>query len=406
MFFTETKKLFQPFMLLIGLLIGLVFYQQNLSFIYEYWPNGSAIPVYDYAKEWQERFGPSLEDDELQIIEEEYQQLLALADERIADDETAKQLRLANYAAFSSWSEQHLGHKRIDEMTHEEQERVEQIETINQALVDEEGQSIVTDLRVLKQLLERRHHFDSETNFFEREEYTATEQKVLSEELFHKNGWRSLLPEDLAFTLSHHFADVFILLIFLLSLWIPAVFVRDRLLRMRSLQWGSQHGRNILWSQFGATMAFGFLVISLVTALFYGMLYLTDFPIYFANGLNSFLSGDTLSFSLQSWSFGQWLAMVVLLIYLFGLSFCSLLFFMAQTSQHYLSLLMKVIPVVFIFIFIADVVIKNAFYLKNSLYQWSALPLIELYTGIFLLILSVGISIGLCSYRQKQDLLD
>lgn len=80
MFTVEFKKLFQPILLLVALLVTIVFFNQELTFIHKFWPNGGLIPIYDHASDWQNRFGQTLEDEEIAEIEAEYITLIKQAD--------------------------------------------------------------------------------------------------------------------------------------------------------------------------------------------------------------------------------------------------------------------------------------------------------------------------------------
>ncbi|MBO1004565.1 hypothetical protein [Pseudogracilibacillus auburnensis] len=408
MFTVEFKKLFQPILLLVALLITIVFYNQDMRFILKHWPNGGMIPIYDQASEWQNRFGQTLEDAEIAEIEAEYATLVKQADKIVSENSIAKQLQLENYAEFESWSQENLPHIAINEMNEEEKEISKQFDAIEQDLIGATGHSMVDKIDVLQKLYNSMKQFDSSDMFLNNERYTEKERERLSETLFMEEGWRNILPSHLTSTVTHHFELILILLIFLLSLLIPSVFVRDRLLGVRKIQWSSRHGRKILWTQFISGMTASFLLITCIVGFFGSLLYFTDFTQYFSNGLNSFFSDneEPLLLSIYQWTFGQWIVNVVWLVYLIGMAYSGILLFLSQTSQHYLSLLMKIIPVGFVFIFFANRVLKDAFYLKNELYQWTKIPMIELYAGILLLVISISLPIIFCIRQKNQDLLD
>ena len=408
MFTVEFKKLFQPILLLVALLITIVIYNQDLNFIHKFWPNGGMISVYDKASEWQKRFGQRLEDEEIAEIEAEYTILIKQADKIVSENATAKQLRLGNYGEFESWYQENIPSAANNELNEEEKEIVKQSNAIQQDLIDDTGQTMVDKIDVLQKLQSSMKQFDSSDVFLNHEHYTEKEREVLSETLFKEEGWRNILPSYLTSTVAAHFESILTLLIFLLSLLIPSVFVRDRLLGLQKIQWSSRHGRKILWSQFASGMTASFLLITCVVGIFGSLLYFTDFTQYFSNGLNSFFvdSEEPLLLSYYPWTFAQWLVKIVLLVYLIGMAYSGILLFLSQTSQHYLSLLMKVIPVAFVFIVIANRVLKDAFYLKNDLYQWTKIPMIELYAGILLLVISISLPIIFCIRQQNKDLLN
>lgn len=408
MFTVEFKKLFQPILLLVALLVTIVFFNQELTFIHKFWPNGGLIPIYDHASDWQNRFGQTLEDEEIAEIEVEYITLIKQADKIILENTIAKQHQLGNYAEFESWYEENLPGVAINEMNEEEKEVVKQIDAIQQDLIDDTGHSMVDKIDVLQNLYNSMKQFDSSDMFLNNEHYTEKERERLSETLFMEEGWRNILPSYLSSTFAAHFESILILLIFLLSLLIPSVFVRDRLLGLQKIQWSSRHGRKILWTQFSSGMLASFLLITCVVVFFGSLLYFTDFTQYFSNGLNSFFidNEEPLLLSFYQWTFAEWIVNVVLLVYLIGMAYSGILLFLSQTSQHYLSLLMKVIPVGFGFIIIANRVLKDAFYLKNELYQWTKIPMIEIYTGILLLVICISLPIVFCIRQQDNDLLN
>lgn len=407
MFTVELKKLFQPILLLVALLITIVFYNQDLNFIHKFWPNGGMIPIYDHASDWQNRFGPTLEEEEIAEIEVEYTTLVKQADKIVVKNPIAKQLQLESYAEFKSWYQENVPVVAINETNEEEKEIVKQIDAIQQDLIDDTGHSMVNKIDVLQNLHSSMKRFDSSDMFLNNEYYTEKERERLLEILFIEEGWRNILPSYLTSTVAAHFESIFTLLIFLMSLLIPSVFVRDRLLGVQKIQWSSLHGRNILWTQFASGMTASFLLITCMIGIFGGLLYLNDFTQYFSNGLNSFFvdNEEPLLFSFYPWTFDQWIMKIILLVYLIGMSYSGILLYLAQTSQHYLSLLMKIIPVAFIFIVIANRVLKDAFYLKNALYQWTKVPMVELYAGILLLVISISLPIIYCIRQQNKDLL-
>jgi hypothetical protein len=408
-FSVEFKKLFQPILLLVALLITIVFFNQELSFIHKNWPNGGLIPIYDHASDWQNRFGQTLEDEEIAEIEAEYITFIKQADKIVSENPIAKQRQLGNYAEFQSWYQENLPVVAINEMNEEEKEIVNQINAIQQDLIDDTGHSMVDNIDVLQNLHRSMtmKEFDSSDMFLNDGDYTKKERARLSETLFVEEGWRNILPSYLSSTVVSYFESVLVLLIFLLSLLIPSISVRDRLLGLQNIQWSSRHGRKILWTQFASGMIASFLLITCVVGFLGSFLYFTDFTQYFSNGLNSFFIvfiEEPLLLSFYHWTFGQWLVKVVLLVYLIGMAYSGILLFLSQTSKHYLSLLMKIIPVGFVFIVIANRVLKDAFYLKNPLYQWTKIPMIELYAAILLLVISISLPIIFCIRQQSKDL--
>lgn len=407
MFIAEFKKLFRPVYLLIALLITIVFYNQDMSFTFKYWPNGDMIPVYDHASDWQNRFGQTLEEEEIAEIESEYTSLIQQADKIVSENATAKQLQIGSYGELESWVQESIPGGAINEMNENELEAIKQKDAIQQDLIDHTGDSLVDKIDVLETLYHSMKQFDSPDMLLSREYYTEKERGKLSTVLFEEEGWRNIMPSYLTSHIALYFESILILFIFLLSLLLPSVFVKDRLVGVQKNQWSSRHGRRILWTQFAVGMTASILLITCMIGIFGGLLYFTDFTQYFSNGLNSFFVDDEepLLFSFYRWTFDQWMMRIILLVYLMGIAYSGVLLFLSQTSQHYLSLLMKMIPVAFVFIAIANRLFTDAFYLRNTLYQWTKIPMIELYVGILLAVISISLPIIYCIRQRNKDLL-
>lgn len=406
MFLVEFKKLFKPLLFLVALLVTFVYYNQNLNFIHEYWPNGAMISFYDKAEEWQNRFGQRVSDADIAEIDLEYANLLKQADQIIAKNTTANELNLEDYQAFQLWYQKNIPQMALSEQNEKERKIVDQSHQIQKDLIDDTGQDLMGKIHVLQTLIRSIKGFESSERFFDHVDYTKSEKERLLETVFSNEEWRNILPSYLTSTVAAHFKGIVILLIFLLSLLIPSIFVKDRYLKLQQLQWSSRHGRKIVWSQFWSGMIASFLLITCIVGIFGSLLMLTDFKQYLGNGLNSFFvdADEPLLFTYYSWTFAQWIQKIVLLVYLIGMAYSGALLFLSQTSQHYLSLLMKVIPVAFIYITITELILSDPFFLKNHLYQWTQIPRVELFTATLLLIISVSFPTIFCLRQKKKDL--
>lgn len=408
MLIAEFKKLFRPMYLLVALLITVVFYNQDMSFIFNYWPNGGMVPIYDQAEEWQNRFGPTLENEEIAEIEAEYMILMKQANQIVAENTIAKELQLGNYSEYESWVRENFPGVATNELNEAEREIVKQNESIQQDLIDDMGQEMVNKIDVLQELIYAMGRFNSPNRFLNDEYYTGKEKEGLLETLFKEEGWRNIMPSYLPSHIALYFERILVLFIFLASLLIPSVFVKDRLVGIQKNQWSSRHGRNILWTQFLVGMTASFFLITCIVGVFGGLLYSTDFVKYFPNGLNSFFTDneEPLLYSFYTWTFDQWRIRLVLLVYIIGMAYSGVLLFLSQTSRHYLSLLLKMIPVAFLFIVIANLVFKEAFYLENNLYQWTKMPMIELYAGILLFVIGISLPVIYCIRQRNKDLMN
>lgn len=92
------------------------------------------------------------------------------------------------------------------------------------------------------------------------------------------------------------------------------------------------------------------------------------------------------------------------LTYLIGMGFCSLLFTLSQTSKNYLSMTLKIIPLLTIFILVTMSIMKNAFYNQNFWYRSFGFFNGELYVAIFLFLVGILFAMRGLVKNQRQDL--
>lgn len=116
---------------------------------------------------------------------------------------------------------------------------------------------------------ERIEEKDFDQSLYQKELLEAINQYVAS---FHpeiqEQGWLNILPSYLSTNFALHFESILVLFIILISLLIPSVFVRDRLLGMQNIQWSSHYGWKILWTQFASGLTASFLLITCIVGVY------------------------------------------------------------------------------------------------------------------------------------------
>lgn len=396
----ELKKIIQPILLIVVLLISVVYYHLELSFLYNYLPNGAMIEEYNYAKKWQTEFGHSMTDENFQEVHQNYQALVQEVDELIVNNPKGQERHLTSLADLEKWEES-LPDGSRDELSATELKEWD----VLQELTSDNRFSQVRAYQWIEEGLER---LSSKENFYKDRPTKAKTKERLNQVLFEEESWRNILPESLPSTVSAHIANILILCLILMALLLPAPFVRDNLLKIKGLQWSSRKGRSLVLTQFMATQLGSFLILTLGLLVFLMPIYLTEFPRYFSSGLNSFLTESWASgeYSFLHVSFGEWIWLLILLVYLVGLSFSSVVFFIGQNSDNYLSLLMKLIPILTIFILLANMIVSRGFYIQNRLYQKTEIVYVELYLTLVIVVISLIIGILPITTSKSKDLVN
>ena len=398
----EFKKFIQPIVIGVVCLISFVSYQYYINFIYTFWPNGGITEFYNFSHEWHDRFGISMSDADFEVVANENRERVIKVDSIIKESEFGKQRGINNYKEFKTY-ESELPEGSILELSKSDQkERQKEQEFI------QSNQKLLSQIETYEVIIKDKQSFSSLETFVKGREIDQKEQEHLTKVLFQNEGWRNTLPRYLPDEIASGVSEMLITILIALGLLIPSVFVRDTMLKIKATQWSSKRGRKIVKSQYIATQLWSVITITVMLGIFLYPLKNTEFTRYFSSGLNSFL-GETWfqdrNFSFLDISFGSWLCLIIFLVYLVGMSFSHILFFIGQTSRNYLNMLMKVIPMLTVFIILSSLIFNHAFYLENKIYQWTRIVNSELYVSLLLLLVSIGIGIIPIFMSRKRELM-
>ena len=403
MFLQELKKIIQPAMLVVAILISLIFYKLEISFFYTMWPNGSLIESYQFAYQWKDEFGKKMQDEDFKQVAKETDKLIETADKQISASDFGKKHKLTNYQEFVSYRDS-LPEGAVYDLNEKDKKERQLLFNFYQELNQNQ---LISKIEIAQQIQKSISYFKDEKGFFKQVKVKdETEKLRIKQAIFEEEDWRNILPEYLPSTVTSLMENILVLSLVLMVVLLPSHLVRDNILKVKTLQWSSKKGRKINYTQYISTMFAGFMIITISLVVFLAPILSTGYVRYFDSGLNSFFSVTDFDFiySYLSITFGKWIGLLILLIYLIGMGFCSLLFTLSQTSKNYLSMTLKIIPLLTIFILVTVSIMKNAFYNQNFWYRSFGFFNGELYVAIFLFLVGILFAMRGLVKNQRQDL--
>lgn len=178
-----------------------------------------------------------------------------------------------------------------------------------------------------------------------------------------------------------------------ITLLLSPVLVRDRLRRVRQMQWSSRCGRRVLGSQFAAGIVSA-LFLAVVNIALYALPHIirNHMLLY----LNCPMNDSPLWVDL---SYGQYLLVLCALELIISLSAAVLTLFLSQYSGNYISMLLKAIP---LFVVLGPLLATRL--LDTPLHVFGRRGQ-ELGSDILLTMALIALSISLCAaalHRQKR----
>lgn len=398
----ELRKIWQPSIVVALIVLGVLYYLLFLNFYITRFNNGpSAQSQFDITVEWVERYGPTMEPEERAQVDEQLASELATFDTMVANLPEAVEAGIVDYESFITFSDEmfaELQNTSNDEMVQKGWDLHWKIMNSTNAWQLQELQSLMRayDSR-------RDYPLSQDPSSFSR--YSPDEQARIREleDPAREQGYLSVYLQD---TTAHYGKFVAVWVALSVILLLSPVCVRDRLHRVRALQWTSRRGRRIVHLQFAAGMlsalALTAVNVTLYSSLFVaqGALKLADTPLYsFAHSRSTWFDG----------TYGQYLFVLVGLVVALGLACGALAFFLSRFSTTYVGMLLKATP-----LFVATGALFGSWLLDSPLYfrelvagTGFRVPHNAEYLSVGVLLV-VGLGLCLWSVRQtrRQELLE
>ena len=412
LFWQEMKKIWRPGILAAIVLIGAMFYYVRPDFYREYY--GGHRPIYQLSAEWAEKYGPTMEQSErdeldIQMAEEKetFAQLIAnipeAAEEGLTDYDSFEAFIQAHYDAIRGDADDILAGSALLDAPYHSSELFTQRERLIRHIQNGTNYERIEDLDRFLYLYDLTIEEPTSSWEYFLTEYTPQEQaRVLELEAMDQ---RDYLPGILLSATVNYFGYLSTWNIMGVILLLSPALVRDRLRRVRSMQWSSRTGRRVLNTQIAAGLASS-LLFSAISAAVYSALFL-------ANGVLLFKDHPLYSIGSTSWfdmTYGQYILALVGLALLDGLITGALTLFFSNYSGNYVSMLLKAVPL-FLVLWIAVSTLEYCIFFFHRTYLLNGDLILYWPKGqefvLFALLLALGI--GLCAWtcvrQKKQELL-
>lgn len=343
LFWQEIKKIWRPSVLVGILLLGLIYYYMFPSFYIEYFSNGPSAQVeFDLSVEWVAQYGPTLEPEERAELDSRLTEELAKFNRRLEEIPEAAEAGITDYESFRTASQ------------------TEENTQLMWDIRDETNCYTIEKIQQMMELSDLQRDYLGQPEFFKY--YTPKEQaQMLAVDSWPKSLLSSSVMDSTECYLKYLAQWTVISVILLLS---PTL-VRDRLRRMRFIQWSSRRGRRVLHTQLAAGLISA-LLLSVVNVTAYAIPFLSQGPLALKDCPlgNSVWGSGTPWFN---WTYGQYLTVLTGMVLALGLGVGAVTLFLSRFSDNYVSMLLKVFPLFVVMGgFFATWVIGGAFFFRPA----------------------------------------
>ncbi|MCL1802750.1 MAG: hypothetical protein FWG30_03790 [Eubacteriaceae bacterium] len=384
---------------MLALLCGL-FYAVFLSSYVNNYPNGhpnaenvalsTALTI---------RYGPTLEPEELEeYVAETRPGLIAAADQFIAESSNLAEMGIRDYASLRE-SVMELSYDTSDEAIAGQLAILREFYGLAESGESmEEGACMPLlqyEIAALDDLVSMYEFVLDPSRLLEYSQNWSTEYRTRFEEKISTDEFRGILPEHTLSTTRQYAQGLVMLVILATLLCFSPLLATDRMRKVHLLQYTSKQGRGVIGKQITAVLISSIILTTALLVVF-SMIFATNgTQVFWNNYVSSFnsLFGTTIRIT-----FGQYICVLALMMYLIGAALSTFVFILSRFSANYINLIAGLIPV-----FIASAILSdNLFRAPLNDFRFG-MALFEPFVCITALMIGFGAAICIVWKERRID---
>lgn len=398
-FWEELKKFWRPWALAVCSVLCILFWEIWLGFNVTYFPNGiENKKMFQLQAEWVQKYGTTLEDNEIEEIRAGLEMLYKKAEAAFGKEPIFQKNQITTYEEFQEFQEE-VFDSGDEGMGNDVEDMLEYLRSDMADGVGWEIYAIEESLRFVDDFQKEgkkyyNYMLDKESGCTKKEYQNAMKVIVGTE------GWRNILEYQIPQATTNYWGGLMALGILSVMFLSAPVLVHDRMCKVRPLQWSSKKGRPVIDTQFGAVLFSAFLLATIYLVIFGGIFATNKTWLFWNCRMYSF---DVIQLCWGNWTYGTYCLLLAGIFYLVCLGSCALVFVLSRFSSHYISLLLKAIPLYIVLYSLCSKFSFEAFYYGNTLYQITKIPYIEAIAPVCFFIAGTGLAAVVCKRQRRAE---
>ena len=308
--------------------LGILFYiiwSIFLSFDIEYFPNGyPQTQDFEASEIMLIEYGETIDENEIMHFKEKTELLYKEADQYILAEEYCVSLGLETYKEFQN--------------LRSEDEKLEEIH--DRLFFEQEETDVFWDIEAREYLISRYEDKEDWTNGF----IDTSDERALNraKEILNDQGVNSPLNYVIFRNYNDLISNFSIIIVVSVAFVISYLFIKDSRNKVNYLQYSSKVGRDLVNKKIVAGFIASFIVVTIEIILFF-LIYSKNNSLQFWNcSVNSVFVDEKLWLD---FTFGQYILLSVILMYIVTFSVATLSMFVSSKVSSYISLIGLQIPI-------------------------------------------------------------
>lgn len=376
----EIKKLFNLKILLILGLIVFIICKIFISFWVEFFPNGSETPTFNLSVQMLKDYGTTMDEKEFEDFKEKSALIEKEADEYLKGDKEAQELGIKSYRELR----ESLDKRKTDE----------KVEALHSKIYFKDNVYLFWEMQSRESLIasyENPLNRKAEVYSSKPNKYKRLKELEKGDQLKSVLSYVTFLNYDSLIT------NFSILVVVTLAFIISPIFLRDEKNKVNFLQYSSKTGRKIGSKKVISAMitAFGISTLELIVLF---LMYIPNDTLQFWNcSINSKFNYMVSWFDL---TFGQYIMLTILVIYIITFVVTSISLFVSSKVKSYVALIGVQVPILGALIMFLDNIGLNHI---TTINYPKYIPLIAY---VVFIIISILLIINLLKNEKNRDVLN
>lgn len=397
----ELKKIWNPLLVLVLILLGVLYYFLFCDFYIDYFNNGAPTKAaFELSAGWAETYGPTLEAEERAVLDEQLHAEYERFAQYVRADDRAAAFGIVDWDIFDVFYQNYFDSVR--ERGGEWEEEKERV--IGLIVNNSNYHEIVFLQRAIEAYDSLGNDIPPNLNYdgIGDSDTLRTKKLVRIGEIKGSDMVHGYLPVNVIDNTWSYAARMAVWCILSVILLLSPTLVRDRLRRTRSMQWTSRKGRRI-WNTQLLAAGISAIALTALNMVVYTLPFLAQGPLVFKDfRLFSFL---WFGIPWVDWTYGRYLIVLAVMIFLMTMTAAGFTVMLSQYSGHYIAMLLKALPLFAVMAYInAGVLLDRSFFFGNPLSEWLELPGAEVLGVAVLLLIAVVLLLSTQSRQARREI--
>ena len=368
----ELRKIWNFKILAIIIALCAIYFSLSMMDYIRWYPSGAWFGHVEFAHHLTENYGPSLNMEDFEDFLTYRDVIVAELDQFFEANAFFRELEISGFDDLQNFRE-YYG-PRYETLTDEERSRFYAVSLELGYIVRTEQYGDLTSQNVTPDAYNKINSFYNLVSFYQiniimEDEWPShidsfIARHPLSEAEYNRltqirdsGELTSIMTQHTLFHAWRYARGLAMLVVLVTLIMVSSLVTSDRANRVNWLQYSSRQGRKIFGKQFLAVLISAVVVTTILVIVFAAVFAaMTGMYAFWNNGINSFMGA---TFHWLSITFGQYVLLMVVVMYMISIGAAAFAFILARFSTNMIRLMFKIIPLFTVLVVLSNRVLDN-----------------------------------------------